>query len=103
MEDGDPERLRWSSDERGGGGDQQQGAGDHQADLWSEVRREPVDAPDPGPESGVGGDRLVDRADPSDGQRTESPFRPVLHLKTEEPYLCGLNVGDPTASEGNMR
>ena len=45
--------------------------------LWPEVRRQPVDAPDPGPESGVGGDRLVDRADPPDGPRTEGPFRPV--------------------------
>src|SRR3954454_25310894 len=86
VEDGDPELLRRASDQRGGGGDQQQGAGDHQADLWSEVRREPVDATDPGPESGVGGDGLVDRADPPDGQRTEGPFRPVLHLKTEEPF-----------------
>src|SRR5512135_2038272 len=80
VEDGDPELLRRASDQCGGGRDQQQGAGDHQADVRAEVGREPVDAPDPGPESGVGGDRLVDRADPPDGPRTEGPFRPVLHL-----------------------
>jgi hypothetical protein len=28
---------------------------------------------------------LVNQADPSDGQWPEGPFRPVLHLKTEEP------------------
>src|SRR5512142_2689115 len=85
VEDGDPELFRCASDERGSGGGQKQGAGDHQAGLRTEVGRQPVEAPDPGPESGVRGDRLVDRADPSDGQRPEGPFRPVLHLKTEEP------------------
>src|SRR5512142_1700733 len=84
VEDGDPELLRCTSDECGGGGDQQQGAGDHQADVRAEVRRESVDASDPGLESGLGSDRLVDRADPPDGPRAEGPFRPVLHLKTEE-------------------
>ena len=53
-------------------------------------------APDPGPESGVGGDRLVDRADPPDGQGTEGPFRLVLHLKTEEPKDRGFGfIVDP--------
>src|SRR5947209_8317934 len=85
MEDGDPELLRWSSDECGGGGDQQQGAGDHQADLWTEVRAELVESLDLGLEPGVGSDRLVDRADPPDCQGTESAILLVMHLKTEEP------------------
>jgi hypothetical protein len=62
------------TDERGGGGDQQQGAGDHQAGVWPEVRRQPVESPDPGPESGVRSDRLDDRADPTDRSRSEGPF-----------------------------
>src|SRR5512135_2511876 len=87
VEDGDPELLRCASDERGGGGDQEQGAGDHQPGVRAEVRRQSVEASDPGPESGVGGDRLVDRADPPDGPRAEGPFRSVLHLKTEESFF----------------
>src|SRR5262245_7179551 len=85
VEDGDPELLRCAPDECLGGGDQHQGAGDHQAGVWAEVGRQPVDAPDPGPESGVGGDRLVDRGDPPDGPRAEGPFRPISRLITEEP------------------
>src|SRR5512135_2885669 len=69
------------------GGDQQ-GVGDHQAGVRAEVSRQPVEPLDPGPESCVPGDRLVDRADPSDSQWSEGPFRPVLHLKTEEPSIC---------------
>ena len=46
------------------------------------------------PESGHGGDRLVDRADPPDGPRAESPFRPVLHLKTEEPFCFRRRYGN---------
>src|SRR5512142_3406377 len=89
VEDSDPELLRCASDECGGGGDQQQSAGDHQAGVRAEVRRQPMDAPDPGPKSCVRGDRLVNQADPSDGQWPEGPFRPVLHLKTEEPGFQG--------------
>ena len=40
---------------------------------------------DPGLESGVASDRLLDRAHPPDGQGPEGPIRLVLHLKTEEP------------------
>src|SRR5262245_13345831 len=89
VEDGDPELLRCAPDECLGGGDQHQGAGDHQAGVWAEVGRQPVDAPDPGPESGVGGDRLVDRGDPPDGPRAEGPFRPISRLITEEPNAWG--------------
>ena len=52
--------------------------------LWIEVSEEPVGPIDPGLESGVGSDRLLDRSDPPDGQGPEGPIRRVLHLKTEE-------------------
>src|SRR5271157_6074111 len=68
-----------------GGRDQQQGPGDHQAYLWTEVSEESVGPIDPGLESGVASDRLLDRAHPPDGQGPEGPIRLVLHLKTEEP------------------
>src|SRR5512142_624118 len=104
VEDGDPELFRCASDECGGGGDQQQGAGDHQADVRAEVGQGPVDASDPGPESGIGGDRLVDRADPPDGPRSEGPFRPVLHLKTEEPFSVaqGSAFGSATGPNASL-
>src|SRR5271157_2285200 len=70
-----------------GGRDQQQGPGDHQAYLWTEVSEESVGPIDPGLESGVASDRLLDRAHPPDGQGPEGPIRLVLHLKTEEPSL----------------
>ena len=75
-----------------GGRDQQQGPGDHQAYLWTEVSEESVGPIDPGLESGVASDRLLDRAHPPDGQGPEGPIRLVLHLKTEEPYFCS-NLG----------
>src|SRR5512147_893068 len=85
LEDGDLELLRCATDERGGGGDQQQGAGDYEAGLWPEVRRQPVESPDPGPESGVRSDRLDDRADPTDRPRSEGHFSPASNLKKDEP------------------
>ena len=46
---------------RRGGRDQQQGPGDHQAYLWTEVSEESVGPIDPGLELGVASDRLLDR------------------------------------------
>ena len=81
-----------------GGRDQQQGPGDHQAYLWTEVSEESVGPINPGLESGVASDRLLDRAHPPDGQGPEGPIRLVLHLKTEEPAVegsqCGANAPD---------
>ena len=61
-------------------------AGDHQADVRAEVRRESVDASDPGPESATEAIGWSIEQTP-DGPRAEGPFRPVLHLKTEEPKM----------------
>ena len=52
---------------------------------------------DPGLESGVASDRLLDRAHPPDGQGPEGPIRLVLHLKTEEPLYH--RAGGPGADD----